>query len=60
MFEKVLKQLSYLDFEVLAYHMKEEKCKSVAHLADKLAYRYTREDLLRIVDDLCYAYESRA
>ena len=59
MFTKVLKELAYLDIEVLTYTMEAEKCKSLARLADKLCERYTKEDVDHIVNDLLFAFETR-
>lgn len=59
MFNKILKQLAYLDIEVLAYTMETEKCKTLARLADKLMERYTEEDVSRIFNDILFAFETR-
>lgn len=56
---KVLKQLATLQFEVLAYTMKDYKCNTLDELVKKLSYAYTLEDAHRIAYDLQYSYDTR-
>lgn len=56
---KVLKALATLQFEVLAYIMRDMGCKTVGQLADKFSVIYTKEDVNRLAKDVEYAYENR-
>ena len=56
---KVLKQLATLQFEVLAYTMKDYNCNTLDELVKKLSFAYISEDAHRIAGDLQYSYETR-
>lgn len=45
-----------MNFEVVVWTMKDEKCSTMNQLAEKLSERYIKEDLNRIEEDLEYCY----
>lgn len=56
---KILKELAELRMEVLIYTMNEHWCTCIKDLVKVLLKLYTKEDVLRIQEDLNYVYETR-